>query len=405
MHWQPASAWTFARISDGAFRLKKAASGFRTGDMPLPPPPRSWAEIDLGAVRHNAEAARAQSGCGVMAIVKANAYGHGAVPVARALSGTASAFGVANLHEAEELRAGGVTEPVLLLSACLPEEEEPALRQGFHVCVSTPAEAAAFDAHAAKLGTRAHAHAIVDTGMGRMGFPEASWNAGTVAALLALRHIVWEGLASHLPSPDEDAAFTHAQIARFAGVARTAQAAGMQPRWVHMANSAGLLGYAEQRGVCSLVRPGLMLYGVSPLPEHQSLLKPVMTWKTRLTLIRELPAGHGVSYGRAAILQRPTKVATLACGYADGYPRQVSGHGAQVLIHGMRCPLLGRVTMDQMMVDVTDLPVPAQAGDEAVLIGPQGNDHISAVEVAQKAGTIAWHVLTGITARVERRHL
>ena len=367
-------------------------------------PHRTWAEIDLDAVRHNARVARAQSGGEVMAIVKANAYGHGAVAVARALSGIAAAFGVANLHEAEELRAGGVAEPVLLLGACLPEEEQSALRRGFHVCVSTLEEAAAFDALAAKLGTKAHAHVIVDTGMGRMGFPECLWNDETVAALAALRHIVWEGIASHLPSPDEDAAFTHAQIARFARAVQTARAAGLQPRWVHTANSAGLLGYAEQHGVCNLVRPGLMLYGVSPLPEHQALLKPVMNWKTRITLIRELPAGHGVSYGRTAILQRPTKVATLACGYADGYPRQVSGHDADVLIHGTRCPLLGRVTMDQMMVDVTDLSESAQVNDEAVLMGTQGTECISAVEVAQKAGTIAWHVFTGITARVGRSY-
>lgn len=394
-------------------------------------PPRSWAEIDLGALRHNATIARQQSGSGVMAIVKANAYGHGAVAVARALSGIAAMFGVANLHEAEELRAGGIAEPILLLSACLPEEEEPALRQGFHVCVSTLEEAAALDAMAAKLGTKAHAHIIVDTGMGRMGFPEPSWNAETIGALSALRHIVWEGIASHLPSPDEDGEFTRAQISRFAQCVETARAAGLQPRWVHVANSAGLLGYAAQCGVCNLVRPGIMLYGVNPLGDEAeetekrrngdgetasspplrfsafprlggTFLQAVMTWKTRITLVRELPAGHGISYGRTEILKRGTKVATLACGYADGYPRQVSGKGADVLIHGTRCPLLGRVTMDQMMVDVTDLEKSAQVGDEVVLLGAQEGGCISAVEVAQKAGTIAWHVFTGITARVER---
>jgi alanine racemase len=146
-----------------------------------------------------------------------------------------------------------------------------------------------------------------------------------------------------------------------------------------------------------------MLYGVPPLPRDQPHLKTVMTWKTRIALVRELPAGHGISYGRTHILQRTTRVATLACGYADGYPRQVSGNGAQVLIHGRRCPILGRVTMDQIMVDVTDLPTPSRAGEEVVLVGAQGGEFISAAEVAQKAGTIAWHVFTGITARVERQ--
>jgi alanine racemase len=144
---------------------------------------------------------------------------------------------------------------------------------------------------------------------------------------------------------------------------------------------------------------------VSTLPAYQPQLKPVMTWKARIALIRELPAGHGISYGRTEILRRPTKVATLTCGYADGYPRQVSGRGAQVLIHGERCPLLGRVTMDQMMADVTDLAEPARVGDEVVLIGAQGDQFVGATEVADKAGTIAWHVFTGITARVERCYL
>jgi alanine racemase len=339
-----------------------------------------------------------------MAIVKANAYGHGAVPVARALMDDVAMFGVANLAEAEELRDGGITAPILLLSACLPQEEEQVLRRSLHLCVSTREEAVALDALAARLGVKVHAHAVVDTGMGRMGFPEHAWDAGTIEKLLSLPHFIWEGIASHLPSPDEDVAFTRAQIATFARCVDTARVAGMQPRWVHTANSAGLLAYPEQRDVCNLVRPGLMLYGISPLPEHQPLLRPVLSWKTRITLIRELPPGHGVSYGRTFVTPRRTKVATLACGYADGFPRQVSGNGAGVLIRGQRCPVLGRVTMDQMMVDVTELAEPALVGDEAVLLGNQGTGSISAVELAQQAGTIAWHVFTGITTRVARCH-
>jgi alanine racemase len=258
---------------------------------------------------------------------------------------------------------------------------------------------------AAGLGVKAHAHAVVDTGMGRMGFPEALWHAETIRTLVAQPNIVWEGLASHLPTPDEDETFTRDQLARFGKCVDAARGAGLPLRWVHTASGAGLLGYAGQGEMCNLARPGLMLYGVSPLPQDQSQLKTVMTWKTRIALIRELPAGHGISYGRTEILERTTRVATLACGYADGYPRQVSGNGAQVLIHGRRCPILGRVTMDQMMADVTDLPTPPRAGDEVVLVGAQGGEFISAAEVAQKAGTIAWHVFTGITARVERRYI
>lgn len=145
-----------------------------------------------------------------------------------------------------------------------------------------------------------------------------------------------------------------------------------------------------------------MLYGVSPLPEEQVRLRPVLTWKTRVTVVRRLPAGHGVSYGRTFITDREMEVATLACGYADGYPRQASGQGAQVLIRGIRCPLLGRVTMDQMMVDVSALGGAVVAGDEVVLIGRQGEESIPAAEVAAWSGTIAWHVFTGISGRVQR---
>jgi alanine racemase len=376
---------------------------------------RSWAEIDLGAVRHNAEVARTHSGCEVLAVVKANAYGHGAVPVARAMSGVATMFGVANLEEARELREGGITEPILLLSTCLREEHEAVVREGMHLSVSTIDEAKALDATAARLGMKAHAHVVVDSGMGRIGFPEALWNEETASTLGALKHVVWEGLASHLPSPDDDAVYTREQIGRFMKSVAAAQNARLAPRWIHVASGAGLLGYAEQKQVCNLVRPGLMLYGVSPFtgedteamagvnPKDVSAnLRSVMTWKTRIALVRELPAGHGISYGRSEILKRPTKVATLACGYADGYLRQVSGKGGVVLVRGMRCPILGRITMDQMMVDVAGLPTPAQEGDEVVLLGAQEDEFISATEIAQKAGTIAWHVFTSISARVAR---
>ncbi len=363
---------------------------------------RCWVEVALSALQENAALAIKHSGTPIMAVIKANAYGHGAVKVARALEPQASLFGVANLHEAMELRSAGVETPVLLLSPCLPEEEVVALAEGFHLCVSSLSEATAISENALRLGTKAHAHVAVDTGMGRMGFNDSLWNAETVRALISLPGIEWEGIASHLPSPDEDEAFTRGQILRFGQIVSTARDAGMNPPWVHLANSAGLLGYEELRGLCNLSRPGLMLYGVSPLPEWQGVLRRPLEWKTRVTLVRELPAGHGVSYGRTFITKNTTRVATLACGYADGYPRQVSGHEGAVVIHGQRCALLGRVTMDQMMVDVTALPEPVEVGTEAVLLGAQGAVGVTAEEIATKAGTIPWHVFTGIGARVER---
>jgi len=368
----------------------------------MKPPSRCWAEIDLAALRHNADVALAESGCKIMAVVKANGYGHGAPVVAAALKDKVALFGVANLYEAEELRFSGITTPILLLSACLPEEEEIAVEHGYHVAINSLAEATTLDATAARAGKKALVHLVADTGMGRMGIIQPEWTLELMAALLQFKNLSWEGVGSHLPSPDEDEEFTRDQIEVFRRCVSIALEAGLQPHWIHLSNSAGLLGYREPQGLCSLARPGLMLYGVSPLPDKQGLLREVLTWKTRITLVRELPPGHGVSYGRTYVTNAPTRVATLACGYGDGYPRQVSGKSASVLIHGEQCPILGRVTMDQIMVDVTALQSPALPGDEAVVLGTQGCQSITASELAEKAGTIPWHIFTGITARVER---
>jgi alanine racemase len=210
------------------------------------------------------------------------------------------------------------------------------------------------------------------------------------------------GVCSHLPVADEDAAFTAAQISRFETLVKELRAAGLRVPMTHVENSAGFIRFPEQAG--SLIRSGLALYGVSPLREFQARLQPALTWKTRVLMARDFAAGRSISYGRTFITPRPMRVATLAAGYADGYPRQVSGKGAAVLIGGRRCPVLGRVTMDQLMADVTALKE-VKAGDEAVLLGRQGNEEIPAPELAAWAGTIAWHTFTGLGQRVVRCHL
>ncbi len=234
----------------------------------------------------------------------------------------------------------------------------------------------------------------VDTGMGRMGVLAADLPAlrARVEGLPALR---LAGVVTHLPSPDEDAAFTTEQLERFA------QLATNLPPGVHIQaqNSAGLIGYP--RDGCNLVRPGLMLYGSSPLPDFQSRLRPALTLKTRVTLVRDLPAGWGVSYGRTFVTPRPMRVGTLAAGYADGYQRHLSNAGTDVLVRGRRCPLLGRVTMDQIMIDLSALPE-VGPGEEVVLLGRQGREEILAAELAQRAGTIPWEIFTGLTTRVGR---
>lgn len=365
---------------------------------------RSWVEIDLTAVRDNAAVARQQGGAPIMAVIKADAYGHGAARIAQTLAPQVAMFGVANLREALELRDAGIQTPVCLLGSCLEAEYETALLGGFHLIVSSLSQVRVLDQIAQRLQVEVHAHAAIDTGMGRLGFLESEWQEEVIGELARLPNVIWEGFASHLPVADEDRDFTVKQIGRFGEGVRLMHASGMHPRWTHLCNSAGILGFKESQSFCNLTRPGLILYGVSPLadPEAQGLLRPTLTWKSRVTLVRRLPAGHGISYGRSVRLQRPTQVATIACGYADGYPRQASNQNAQILVHGQRCALLGRVTMDQIMIDVTDLPRRVEVGDEVVLLGQQGGETISAVELASRSGTIAWDIFTGIGRRVAR---
>jgi len=373
-----------------------------TTPLPADPPPRCRAEVDLGALRGNAEVLASLAGprCGLMAIVKADAYGHGLPEVVAALAGRVGWFGVANFREARRARkaAGEHRADFLILSPAAPEEVEAVVADGFSGSVSLPEEVEAYAAAAEKLGTVARLHAVVDTGMGRMGARPEEF-PGLVERIRRDPFCRLEGIASHFPSADEDEAFTRDQIARF----RTLLEA-VQPEpgcHVHLGNSAGLIGFQEAMPFATLARPGLALYGISPLPGSETGLKPVMSLKTRVTLVRDLPAGSGVSYGRTYVTERPIRVATLAAGYGDGYPRHLSGHDASVLIGGTRCPLLGRVTMDQILVDVTASDG-VKRGDEAVLIGRQGGAEITVAEIAEKAGTIPWEILTGITSRVVR---
>ncbi|MBK1827205.1 alanine racemase [Haloferula rosea] len=364
--------------------------------MGAPSPPRAWAEIDLSALRHNLEVAREISSCAVMAVVKAGAYGHELETVARTLAQADVAFfGVANVGEARRIADAGVTTRIYLLGATWADERAEIVARGWTPCLSSLDEARDFDQLAQAANVRLKVHLAVDTGMGRGGFV-ADDLPHQMPQLEALDGIEIEGLGSHLPSADEDETFTREQFTRFTNLA---QALGGRDRfkWIHLSNSAGLLGYPSSP--CNLVRPGLMLYGISPLPKFQDKLKNVMSLKSRVTLIRELPAGHGVSYGRTFITQRPTRVATIGIGYGDGYPRHLSGQGAEVWIKGHRHPLLGRVTMDQIMIDVTD-HADIEVGDEVEVFGP----HLRVDEVAAKAGTIAWEILTGITPRVVRVH-
>lgn len=359
---------------------------------------RCWAEIDTQALQHNARVAAQLSGGGpaaVMAVVKADAYGHGISIVVPALAGECGSFAVANLPEAEGVARcpESAGHPIFILSPSLPAETVSIVRQGFIPAVSTPEEALAFAAAAGDAGVKLSVNAVIDTGMGRMGvLPEHT--AALLRCITARPELTLHTVSSHFPSSDEDEVFTREQDAGFHQLTAALQQE-FGPFTTHIANSAGILHYPRAH---EPVRAGLLLYGHSPQQSYQHLLRPVLTWKTRITLVRELPAGWTVSYGRTCRLEKPTLTATLAAGYADGYPRQVSGHNACVEIHGRRCPILGRVTMDQIVVDVSDLPGRPVPGAEVLLMGGS----VPITELAAQAGTIPWHILTGITERTVR---
>ena len=357
-------------------------------------PPRAWAEIDLAALRRNLAVARENGGTEVMAVVKASAYGHGLEKVAKVFADEGVAFlGVANVGEARRIRDAGIDARIYLLGATWDAERAEIVAQNWTPCLSTVEEADHFNQLAGGAGRKLKAHLAIDSGMGRGGFLIQELSE-IMPLLERMEHLEIEGIGSHLPSADEDEAFTRRQIEDFRNLI---ESLGGERRfkWRHLLNSAGLLGYDSD--LCNLTRPGLMLYGASPLAEHQGKLSTVMSLKSCITLARWLPAGHGISYGRDFVTPKATRVATVGIGYGDGYPRHLSGKGAEVFVGGLRCPVLGRVTMDQIMIDVSAAPE-VQEGDEVELFG----SHIPVVEVAEKAGTIAWEIFTGITTRVTR---
>ena len=355
-------------------------------------PKRTWVEIDLGAIRRNLKAVRRMAGkVGIMAVVKANGYGHGLNEVARALSPGVDVFAVASLGEALLLRQTEQTRPILLLSAALPAEYPEIARHGFIPTISSLKEARLY---AATAGDNAAIHFKVDTGMGRLGAdPEEAF-----AILRKIRDLPLSlhSISTHLASADSDQEFTKKQLREFEEMLSYLRE--FEPKVpVHVLNSAGTMLFPAHAQ--DLVRVGLALYGISPITRFQKLLRPALSWKASVTYLNDLPKGRGISYGSTYVTPRAMKVAVLPVGYADGYPRHLSGKGASVLIKGKRCPLLGRVTMDQIMVDVSAIKG-IKVGDEAILVGKQGKEEITATEVALKADTIPWHLFCGITGRV-----
>lgn len=367
-------------------------------------PLRCWAEIDLGALERNLRRIRASlpPHMRYVAVVKADAYGHGLHQVAaRLMHAGADLFAVATLAEAAALRELGPGWPILLLSPLVPDEDALILRHDVAVTVSGLDEVKRFSTAAAQAKQAIKVHLKIDTGMGRSGV----WHEEAVEvynAIKASAHLHLAGIYTHYSSSDDDPVFTATQRTRFRVALDSFGDLDTSDLLIHADNSAGL-ETIERAGPFNAVRIGLLQFGV--LPRAGALLAdvkphPVFSFHTRVGLVKTLPAGTAISYGQTHRLSRTSTVAILTGGYGDGIPRALSNRGA-VLIGGQRCPILGRVTMDQTIVDVTDIPS-VSAGDQVTLIGQQGDAQIDVTEFSGWDHTIPWETLCSVTKRVPR---
>lgn len=350
------------------------------------------ARVDLRKLRHNAALAAARAPASrLMAVVKADGYGHGALPVAHALASRVAAFAVATLEEAARLRDGGITRPLLLLEGVFAAGDYAEAR-GRDLTVSITSEEQLAWLEAARLPGPLHCWLKIDTGMHRLGVAPAATAHYAERLAACANAAAAPVLCTHFARADEpECGETPAQLARF-----LAATAGLPwPR--SAANSPAVLAWPESH--LDWIRPGYMLYGASPLPPGHPAggdLKPVMQLEATVQAVREVPAGDGVGYGHVWRARRPSRIATVSAGYADGYPRTTAS-GTPVLVNGRRAPLAGRVSMDMLTVDVTDLP-PVRVGDPAVLWGAD----LPIGEVAAGAGTTGYELLAGMPPRVPR---
>ena len=366
-------------------------------------PHRCWAEIDLDALRNNLAWLRHRIGPGnrILTVVKADAYGHGLRQIAALLmqSGT-DVFGVANLNEARDIRAVGRGWPILMLGACLPVEMERAIKDNVMPTISSFEEARRFSRLAEQINKTVRAQIKVDTGMGRLGV-SIDHAAQLIRQTQELPNLEIIGLYTHYAAAEDNAPFSRRQRRSFANLVASLD---HKFEFTHANNSAALLH--EPQSIYNLARPGLLVYGVlppgrrRPPPVLKKNLQPALSWKCRVSFLKTISKGTPLSYGQRFVASRKMQVATLTAGYGDGYLSSSSGR-ARVLIGGKRCMVLGRITMDQMLVDVSRVPQ-VQCGDEVVLLGQQGRQEISANQLAEWAGSIPWEILTAITHRVPR---
>lgn len=370
---------------------------------PLAP---SIAHIDLQAYAGNLGVVRRLVGPAVriIAVVKANAYGHGLIPMAqRALLAGADQVAVAMVEEAVQLRAAGITAPILVLVQPAPSALPAIIEHNLALMISNIEIAEALGELARRANRVASVHCKIDTGMGRQGFTLESAVKG-IEHIARISHLDIEGVATHFANADvTDDAFTYNQIRKLRQVLKDLERSGVPFEAVHAANSAAVLQYHD--ALFDAVRVGLMTYGVWPAtaPAVPGLLQPVLRWVSQVAQVRALEAGANIGYGCTFTAHRAMRVAVVPVGYADGY-RVALSNNAQVLMQGIRCSVRGRVSMDQIVVDISALPAPVKPGDPVVLIGQDGTERITVEELADLAGTIPYEILTGIGSRVARAY-
>lgn len=361
----------------------------------------NYVKIDMDAILRNYRAVREKAGVPVMAVVKADAYGHGAVQIARLLQPECPFFGVSSVSEALELRRAGIDTPILILGHTPASAFPMLVGAGIRPTIFSYEDALELSRQAKQAGVTAPLHLAVDTGMSRIGFQAAEEAADICARIAQLPHIEIEGLFSHFATADSrDLTRSHTQAQLFDRFVQLLQDRGVSVKLRHLDNSAGIMNFDSHY---EMVRSGIITYGLYPSDEVSPALlclTPALSWHSRVSHVKTLPAGRQISYGGTYETQRDTRVATVPVGYADGYRRALSSK-FHVLIHGKKAPILGRVCMDQMMVDVTNIPETA-VNDPVTLIGTDGSETITMEQIAAAADTFNYEFTCGISRRVCR---
>ena len=366
---------------------------------------RCYAEISLEAIGHNIREVkkRLPEGVKLLGVVKANAYGHGAVPVASYLENQVDYFATATIEEAVELRENGISAPILILGYVSPSQYGDLVEYDITQTIDSYAQALALEKEAARQNRKAKAHLAVDTGMTRIGFQVTEHDADEAAKIADLPHIELEGMFTHFSCADqEDKTYCSMQMEKFDKMTALLAERGVTIPLRHICNSAGIMEFDDHR--FEMVRSGIITYGIYPSEEVKKErldLIPALSWKSHVIHVKEVGPGIGVSYGATYVTEKPmTRIATVSAGYADGYPRALSNQGC-VLIHGKKAPIIGRICMDQMMVDVTDIP-DVQVEDVVTLVGTDGDETITIEEIANPAARFDYEMLCDISSRVTR---